>query len=90
MKTNTPNSRARLKRIEGQVRGIQQMLEEDRYCVDFLTQTGAARSALKAVESLTLKYHARCCVDDVMEREGPTAQHKKLKDLIQIVMRHRG
>ncbi|XWN34338.1 MAG: metal-sensitive transcriptional regulator [Devosia sp.] len=57
------------------------MLEEDRYCVDILTQTRAVRSALKAVESLTLKDHARCCVDDVMEREGPTAQREKLQFL---------
>lgn len=90
MKTNTPTALARLKRIEGQVRGIQRMLEEDRYCVDILTQTLAVRSALKAVEGLILEDHANRCVDDVIELQNPVDQRDTLQDLIQIIMRYGG
>ena len=53
----------RLARLEGQVRGIARMIEEDRYCVDILTQTAAVRSALKGVERVILENHAVHCVE---------------------------
>lgn len=52
----------RLKRIEGQVRGIQKMVEADRYCVDILTQTAAIQAALKQVEMQLLERHMRLCL----------------------------
>lgn len=52
----------RLKRIEGQVRGIQKMVEADRYCVDILTQTAAIQAALKQVEMQLLERHMRRCL----------------------------
>lgn len=52
----------RLKRIEGQVRGIQKMVEADRYCVDILTQTAAVQAALKQVEMQLLERHMRRCL----------------------------
>jgi len=56
----------RLRRIEGQVRGVQRMLEEDRYCVDVLVQLAAARSALGAVGRSLLEDHIRGCVADAL------------------------
>ena len=52
----------RLKRIEGQVRGIQKMVEADRYCVDILTQTAAVQAALKQVEMQLFERHMRRCL----------------------------
>lgn len=55
---------ARLKRIEGQVRGIAQMVEDDRYCVDVLTQIAAVQSALRSVGKELLRHHLKHCVAD--------------------------
>lgn len=57
----------RLKRIEGQVRGIQKMVEADRYCVDILTQTAAVQAALKQVEMQLLERHMRRCLTHASE-----------------------
>ena len=56
----------RLKRIEGQVRGVARMIEEERYCVDILTQVSAAKSALDAVAMQLLEDHTRGCVQDAI------------------------
>lgn len=56
----------RLNRIEGQVRGLNKMVEEDRYCVDILTQIAAVRSALDAVALRLLRDHAHGCVQDAV------------------------
>ena len=55
---------ARLKRIEGQVRGIAQMVEQDRYCVDVLTQIAAVQSAMRSVGKELLRHHLKHCVAD--------------------------
>lgn len=52
----------RLKRIEGQIRGLQKMVEEDKYCIDVITQTSAIRNALKGVEDVLLESHLSSCV----------------------------
>ncbi len=52
----------RLKKIEGQIRGLQKMLEENRYCIDIITQTNAACSALRSFEDVVLKEHLETCV----------------------------
>jgi CsoR family transcriptional regulator, copper-sensing transcriptional repressor len=57
----------RLKRIEGQVRGIQKMIEDDRYCVDILIQVSAINAALKKVGFHLLEHHAHHCVRDAIE-----------------------
>ena len=54
----------RLRRIEGQVRGVAQMIENDRYCIDVLNQVQAIKAALGRAESEILKRHAACCVAD--------------------------
>ncbi len=57
-----PQLQARLRRIEGQVRGVQKMVEEDRYCIDVLTQIGAVQAALDKVALGLLDDHAHTCV----------------------------
>jgi len=52
----------RLKRIEGQIRGLQKMVEEEKYCIDVITQTSAIRNALKGVEDVLLESHLSSCV----------------------------
>jgi CsoR family transcriptional regulator, copper-sensing transcriptional repressor len=61
---NKPELSARLRRVEGQVRGIHQMVEDDRYCIDILTQIAAAESALKKVAVALLEDHIRHCMAD--------------------------
>jgi DNA-binding FrmR family transcriptional regulator len=66
----------RLRRIEGQVRGLQQMIEEDRYCIDILTQISAATKALQAVAVELMGDHLSSCVTEAIEAGGPGAQKK--------------
>lgn len=85
-KTRRSNISKRLARIEGQVRGLQKMIDEDRYCIDVITQTKAVTAALKKVEAELLKDHAGHCLasaiasDDIEERETKVAE---LIDLLQ-------
>ena len=67
---------ARLRRIEGQVRGLQSMVEEDRYCIDVLTQVSACTKALQAVALELLDDHLSHCVSDAIESGGPEASAK--------------
>ena len=66
----------RLRRIEGQVRGIAQMVEEDRYCIDVLTQISAATKALQSVAVGMFDDHLRHCVADAVSQGGREAEHK--------------
>jgi DNA-binding FrmR family transcriptional regulator len=66
----------RLRRIEGQVRGIQRMVDEDQYCIDVLTQISAATKALEAVALSLLEDHLRHCVHDAVAAGGPDADDK--------------
>ena len=54
----------RLRRIEGQIRGLQKLVEEDTYCIDIITQTSAIKSALSSVEDLLLENHLDTCASD--------------------------
>ena len=67
---------ARLRRIEGQVRGIAQMVEDDRYCIDVLTQISAVNKALQSVAVGLLDDHLRHCVADAVAAGGPEANQK--------------
>ncbi|MEA2646498.1 MAG: CsoR family transcriptional regulator, copper-sensing transcriptional repressor [Chloroflexota bacterium] len=75
---------ARLRRVEGQVRGIQRMVDEDRYCVDVLTQVNSIKAALDRVSLLLLQDHVDHCVADAI-REG--RGEEKLDELTQAVGR---
>lgn len=66
----------RLRRIEGQVRGIAQMVEDDRYCIDVLTQISAATKGLQSVAVGTLDDHLRHCVVDAARAGGPEADER--------------
>ncbi|GMN01767.1 metal-sensitive transcriptional regulator [Erythrobacter sp. MTPC3] len=75
---------ARLKRIEGQARGIAKMMEEDRYCIDILQQMQAMEAALKATKQKVLSIHAGCCVQDAIESGDTEAQREKFTDLVEL------
>jgi DNA-binding FrmR family transcriptional regulator len=66
----------RLKRVEGQVRGLQRMVEEDTYCIDILTQVSAATKALETVAVTLLDQHLRHCVVDAARAGGDEAETK--------------
>ena len=66
----------RLKIIEGQVRGIQQMLERDKYCIDVITQTSAVKRALSGIEDAVLENHLDSCAIEQIKK-GQTAKAKQ-------------
>ena len=74
----------RLKRIEGQVRGIARMVGEDRYCIDILHQIQAVRAALTKVESAVLKDHAACCVAEAIASGDEAEQREKFTELVDL------
>lgn len=74
----------RLKRIEGQVRGVTQMVADDRYCIDILHQVQAVKSALAKAESEILKDHAACCVAEAIASGDVAEQHAKFGELIDL------
>ena len=80
----------RLKRIEGQVRGIAGMIEDDRYCMDILTQVQAVKSALSKVESQILKDHAGHCVAEAIASGDESQQHEKFDELVELFGRVKG
>lgn len=69
----------RLKRIEGQVRGIQQMVVEKKYCIDIINQVNAAKKALEHVALLIMKRHLNSCVADAIKTRGG---EEKIKELV--------
>lgn len=74
----------RLRRIEGQVRGIQRMIEEDKYCVDILTQVNAIRGALKMVGLKILDRHTHGCVKEAIKNEEGD---KIIDELMEVLMK---
>ena len=77
----------RLSRIEGQVRGIARMVEEERYCIDVLTQVQAVRAALNRVESEMLKEHLGHCIEAAIAGGDPAEQRAKSRELIELLER---
>ena len=71
-----PSHLRRLRRIEGQVRGLQRMVEEDKYCIDILTQVSAATKALQSFSLELLEEHLAHCVVEAAQRGGPEADEK--------------
>ncbi len=84
MKNQKQAALQRLARLEGQVRGIARMVEEDRYCVDILNQTQAIRSALAQVDLLILQDHADECVEAAIATRDADAQRQKFRELVGI------
>ena len=84
---NKPKLINRLSRIEGQVRGIARMVEEDRYCIDVLTQLQAVRAALSRVETEMLKDHLGHCIEAAITGGDAAEQRLKAGELIQLLER---
>lgn len=76
MQADTDAIHARLRRIEGQMRGLQRMVDEDAYCIDILTQISAASRALQSVALELLKAHLQHCVRDAIDHGGPEGDAK--------------
>jgi DNA-binding FrmR family transcriptional regulator len=77
----------RLRRIEGQIGGLVRMVEQQRYCVDILTQIRAARAALRRVEEAVLREHVEHCVAQAIRSGDPAEQKAKVDDLLEVVGR---
>jgi DNA-binding FrmR family transcriptional regulator len=77
----------RLNRIEGQVRGVSRMIEDDRYCIDVLTQLQAVRAALARVETEMLRDHLGHCIEAAIVGGDPAEQRQKAGELIQLLER---
>ena len=77
----------RLNRIEGQVRGLARMVEEDRYCIDIVTQIAAARAALRRLEECILKDHVSHCVEHAINSGSKAEQRRKIEELMAVVSR---
>lgn len=78
------SNQKRLARIEGQVRGISKMLEEDRYCIDIITQIDAVKAALNRVEDEILRDHVSHCVEHAIASGNKADQRQKIAELIEV------
>lgn len=74
-----------LRRIEGQVRGVQGMIEEKRYCIDILTQLSAVASAVGSVQDIILNKHLDTCVTKAFVGESKTEKKKKVDEIIKLL-----
>ena len=74
----------RLRRIEGQVRGLAQMIENDRYCIDVLHQVQAVKAALAKVENEVLADHTASCVEAAIASGNPAVQREKFGELVEL------
>ena len=90
-KTHTATTKAatmkRLVRLEGQVRGIARMVDEDRYCIDIVTQIAAARAALRKVEEEILREHVAHCVEHAIKSGDQADQRRKVGELMDVMAR---
>jgi len=78
---------ARLRRIEGQVRGIHKMVDDDRYCIDVLTQVNAARAALESVALKLLADHTEHCVTEAIRAGGGSQKVQELNEAVERLVR---
>ncbi len=77
----------RLQRIEGQVRGIARMVDEDRYCIDIVTQISAVRAALRRLEEEILEDHVAHCVEHAIASGNKPDQRQKIQELMAVIRR---
>lgn len=77
----------RLNRIEGQVRGLARMVDEDRYCIDIVTQISAVRAALRRVEEEVLRDHVAHCVEGAIASGNRADQRQKIAELMDVLGR---
>ena len=86
-KSHKEQIQARLRRIEGQIRGAQKMVDEDRYCIDVLTQVSAAKAALDAVALALLQDHTQHCVAEAIRSGDGTDKIRELNDAVERLVR---
>ena len=85
MQDDTKTSvKKRLSRVEGQVRGLSRMVDEDRYCIDIVTQIAAVRAALRKVEEAVLEDHVAHCVEQAIRSGDPDDQRRKVAELMEV------
>lgn len=84
---NKPKLLNRLNRIEGQVRGIARMVDEDRYCIDVMTQLQAVRAALTKVETELMREHIDHCVASAFRSGDPEQQRRTADELVTLLHR---
>jgi len=77
----------RLSRIEGQVRGLGRMVDEDRYCIDVVTQISAVRAALRRAEEEILRDHVAHCVEHAIKSGNAAEQRRKVAELMDVLAR---
>ena len=80
----------RLSRIEGQVRGVSRMIQEERYCIDVLQQIQAIKAALSKVEDALLKDHAATCVESAIRSDDEQDRRQKFNELIDLLGKIKG
>lgn len=80
---------ARLRKIEGQIQGVQKMIGEGRYCIDVLTQIGSVVGALKRVEENILDRHLRTCVRESLAKGTAADQDRKIDEIVAVLGRFR-
>ena len=78
-----------LKRIEGQIRGVQKMIEDKRYCVDILTQLHSIAGAILRVEDKILRKHLEGCVMKALKGKSGIGRHKKIDEIMNLIARFR-
>jgi CsoR family transcriptional regulator, copper-sensing transcriptional repressor len=80
----------RLRRIEGQVQGIQRMVEEEKYCVDILLQLTAVQGAVEQVQKLVLGQHLESCVVEAVRSGNTRDRQKRMDELLDVLSRFSG
>jgi CsoR family transcriptional regulator, copper-sensing transcriptional repressor len=83
-------TQARLRRVEGQVQGIQRMVEEEQYCVDILLQLAAVQGAVAQVQRLLLGRHIESCVADAIRSGTSRERQRKVDELLEVFARFAG
>ena len=84
--THTEN-KARISRIEGQVRAVSRMIDDGEYCVDIITQIQAARSALQSVSKIILEKHLKHCVSAAIKEHDEASMDQKLEEIMTVIKR---
>lgn len=78
-----------LKKIEGQIRGIQKMIQEKRYCVDIITQLRSVIGAISRVEEKVFQKHLEGCVNHALRGKSETEKQKKINEVLELISRFR-
>lgn len=80
----------RLRRIAGQIQGVQRMVEEEKYCVDILLQISAVQGALEQVSKILMTRHIESCVQDSLRAGSERERSQKIDELVRVFTRHSG